>query len=319
MLNENKMQFPFHYGGEAESYTFYRIPKILFTEKVFNHLSVEAKLLYGLLLDRMQLSLKNGWLDDEGKVFIYYTVENIMEAMTCGNKKAGTLLAELDDKRGIGLISRVRQGLGKPDRIYVHKCVTTEMLKGHFQTCQIDTSGNAASTPQNMSKEHANKTDTSYIQNNQKEFSDTDLIYLGTRGSNNRYAVDQGMVSRGMDEREEYRAFFLENCSFETLKTDYPYDREMLDEMLELLIEVCSSTQKTVRISGDDKPIDVVRSRLMKLNEEHIQYVLDCFRGNTTKVRNIKQYLLASLYNAPVTISSYYSALVQHDMHETAD
>ena len=93
----------------------------------------------------------------------------------------------------------------------------------------------------------------------------------------------------------------------------------LVDEMLELLIEVCSSTQKTVRISGDDKPIDVVRSRLMKLNEEHIQYVLDCFRGNTTKVRNIKQYLLASLYNAPVTISSYYSALVQHDMHETAD
>ena len=92
-----KWTFPFHYGGEAESYTFYRVPKILFTEEVFDHLSTDAKLLYGLLLDRMQLSLKNGWVDEEGKVFIYYTVESIMDALTCGNKKAGQLLAELDE------------------------------------------------------------------------------------------------------------------------------------------------------------------------------------------------------------------------------
>lgn len=116
MANEKKI-FPFHYGGEAESYSFYRVPKILFTEKYFDRLSTDAKLLYGLLLDRMQLSLKNGWLDEDGKVFIYYTVDSIMQALTCGNKKAGQLLAELDDKKGIGLISRVRQGLGKPDRI----------------------------------------------------------------------------------------------------------------------------------------------------------------------------------------------------------
>ena len=134
-----KWTFPFHYGGEAESYTFYRVPKILFTEEVFDHLSTDAKLLYGLLLDRMQLSLKNGWVDEEGKVFIYYTVESIMDALTCGNKKAGQLLAELDEKKGIGLISRVRQGLGKPDRIYVHKCVVPEMSFAHVQKCRNDT------------------------------------------------------------------------------------------------------------------------------------------------------------------------------------
>ena len=99
------------------------------------------------------------------------------------------------------------------------------------------------------------------------------------------------------------------------MKADQPYDRDMLDEILELLVEVCSSTQKTIRISGDEKPIQVVKSRFMKLDQEHIQYVLDCFRENTTKVRNIKQYLLASLYNAPMTIDSYYRALVQHDMY----
>ena len=300
MPNEGKSLFPFHYGNEAESYTFYRVPKILFTEKVFDSLSTDAKLLYGLLLDRMQLSLKSGWVDDDGRVFIYYTVESIMEALTCGNKKAGALLAELDDKRGIGLVTRVRQGLGKPDRIYVHKCVFPEMSKRHVQTCQNDMSGNVIPTLQDLSKGHTNNTDK-----NNTEISETDLIS----------SAEAGWDKNAMEEREAYRDYFQESCSFDVLKAERPFDRDLLDELLELLVEVCSSTQKTIRISGDEKPIQVVKSRLMKLSQEHIEYVLDCFRENTTKVRNIKQYLLASLYNAPMTIGSYYTALVQHDMY----
>lgn len=301
MQNEKKAVFPFHYGNEAESYTFYRVPKVLFTEKLFCHLSTDAKLLYGLLLDRMQLSLKNGWLDAEGKVFIYFTVENIMGALDCGNKKAGGLLAELDDKRGIGLITRVRQGLGKPDRIYVHKCIVPEMSKGHVQTCQNDMSGNVKTAGQEMSKRHANNTDISNT-----DSKETDRI-----GS----AVGIGYDGGAMEERDAYRNYFMEQCSFEALKLSCPFDSRVLDEILELLVDVCSSHQKTIRISGDDKPIQVVKSRFMKLDSEHIQYVLTCFKGNTTKVRNIKQYLLASLYNAPMTIDSYYTALVHHDMY----
>lgn len=300
MADEKKTVFPFHYGGEAESYTFYRVPKILFTEKVFDHLSTDAKLLYGLLLDRMQLSIKNGWVDEEGKVFIYYTVESIMEALTCGNKKAGQLLAELDEKRGIGLISRVRQGQGKPDRIYVHKCVVPEMSFGHVQKCRNDMSGNVLLTRQEMSKRHANNTDK-----NNTENSETDLIV----------SAEPGWDERAMEERQAYRDYFLESCSFESLKANNRYSTGELDELLELLVDVCCSNQKTIRISGDDKPLAVVKSRFMKLDCEHIQYVLDCFKENTTKVRNIKQYLLASLYNAPMTIGSYYTALVHHDMY----
>lgn len=301
MRNEEKTCFPFHYGGEAESYSFYRVPKVLFTEKIFAHLSTDAKMLYGLLLDRMQLSLKNGWLDADGKVFIYFTVENVMRALACGNKKAGGLLAELDDKRGIGLITRVKQGLGKPDRIYVHKCVIPEMSNGHVQTCQNDISGEIKTTRQEMSKQHTNNTDRNYT-----EFSETDLI-----GSELGADYD----GKAMEEREAYRDYFQKQCSFEALKRNHPYDGKMLDEMLELLVDVCSSHQQTIRISGDDKPLQVVKSRFMKLDSEHIQYVLDCFKENTTKVRNIKQYLLASLYNAPMTIDSYYTALVRHDMY----
>ena len=187
--------FPFHYGSEADSYTFYRVPKILFTEKIFEHLSTDAKLLYGILLDRMQLSMKNGWLDEEGKVYIYYTIESIMEALTCGNKKAGQLLAELDDRKGIGLISRVRQGLGKPDRIYVHKCIVPEVSKGHFQKCQNNMSGDVEETSQEMSKGHTNNTNE-----NNNEINDTDLI-LSADG----YRYDEMSVNK----RDVYRAYFL--------------------------------------------------------------------------------------------------------------
>ena len=105
-----KLVFPFHYGSESESYAFYRVPKALFESEVFRPLSTDAKLLYGLLNDRMDLSRKNGWVDEEGKVYIYFTRQSVMEALDCGNKKAGKLFAELDDKNGIGLITRTRQG-----------------------------------------------------------------------------------------------------------------------------------------------------------------------------------------------------------------
>lgn len=111
--------FPYYYGCEAEQYAFYRIPKLLITDERFRGISTDAKLLYGLMLDRMSLSLKNGWLDDENRVYIYFTVEEVMEQMNCMSQKATKMLAELDSRNGIGLIERVRRGQGKPSIIYV--------------------------------------------------------------------------------------------------------------------------------------------------------------------------------------------------------
>ena len=114
----------FYYGSEAEQFTFYRIPKILFVDKRFSNLSSDAKILYGLLLDRMSLSLKNGWLDGENRVYIYFTVEEVMEALNIGREKCAKIFAELDAKKGCGLILRKMQGLGKPAIIYVMKFYT---------------------------------------------------------------------------------------------------------------------------------------------------------------------------------------------------
>lgn len=112
-----------------------------------------------------------------------------------------------------------------------------------------------------------------------------------------------------------YREIIKENIGYDYLLSDLPYDHDRLEEILELLVETVCSTKKYIRVAGSDYPAEVVRSRLLKLDMEHIKFVFDCLKENTTKIRNIKQYLLTTLYNAPTTIGSYYSALVQHDMY----
>lgn len=107
-----------------------------------------------------------------------------------------------------------------------------------------------------------------------------------------------------------YREIIKENIDYDILLSDIPYDRDRLEEILELMVETVCSTKQYIRVAGADYPADVVRSRLMKLNSEHIKFVFDCLKENTTKIRNIKQYLLTTLYNAPTTIGNYYSAFV---------
>ena len=123
------------------------------------------------------------------------------------------------------------------------------------------------------------------------------------------------MGTDGMGARDIYREIILENIGYAYLIQDSHIDREQLDEIAELIVDTVCSARKTIRIAGDDYPAEVVKSRFMKLDSSHVQYVMDCMRENTTYVRNIKKYLLAALYNAPGTISNYYSSLVQHDMY----
>ena len=123
----------------------------------------------------------------------------------------------------------------------------------------------------------------------------------------------------GTDERAEYREIILENIEYEIIVQDKHRERDRLDEIVELLVDTVCSARQTIRIAGDDFPTAVVKSRLLKLDSEHIRYVLDCMAENTTYVRNIKKYLLAALFNAPSTIGNYYSALVNHDMHGTGE
>lgn len=147
--------YDYFYGAEADQFSFYRIPKVLFTEKRFQGISAEAKVLYGLLLDRMSLSARNGWLDEEGRVYIIFSVEDIMTSMGCANQKAAKLLYELESK--CSLIERKRQGLGKPNLIYVKNFVIPS--ESHFKKCENHDSGSVKITSQESLKSHANNTE----------------------------------------------------------------------------------------------------------------------------------------------------------------
>ena len=151
---EDRLTLSYFYGKEADQYSFYKIPKLLFTDEHFKKVSVEAKVLYGLMLDRMSLSVKNQWLDTEGRAYIYYSLEDIMDALGCSNKKAITIMKELDTETGIGLIEKKRQGQGKPTMIYVKQFVVQDVQK-----CKNYTSEEKPTIPE-VKKENDNKSKT---------------------------------------------------------------------------------------------------------------------------------------------------------------
>lgn len=280
------MAFDYFYEEQSQQFAFYRIPKVLFTDNRFQKISTEGKVLYGLLLDRVSLSRENGWIDEEGRVYIIFTLNAIRQAMNCAEKSAIKYLTELED---FGLIERIRQGLGKPAIIYVKNFIDQYNL-------QVKTCNNSSSGPVEVPVQDQYNLQPNYTNNNNTDFNNTNPILSGD------------------EERMGYELFLKDQLDVEILKQEYPHDREMIDGILELILDVLCSKRKMIRIAGDDKPVNVVKGRFMKLTIEHIRYVMTCLQENTTKIRSIKQYMLAALYNAPSTIDGYYHAEVNHDM-----
>ena len=287
------MFFDYFYEEQSESYSFYRIPKLMFTDEIFEGLSTDAKVLYGLLLDRISLSRESGWMDESRRVFVYYTISNVKKALRCANTKACGLLKELDE---FGLIERKRQGLGKPTIIYVKDF--TRFQKAEPLNSEKQNSGVPDNRIQDFRKPESIKTEE-----NKTENSDTESIV-----SIRKDRCD------AMEEYNSYAALIRKNIEYDLLVIDYPHDADMLGEIVSLMTDVMMTKNGTIRICGDDKPVEIIKNRFMKLNSGHIRYVMQGLNDNPVKVRNIKAYLLASLYNAPVTINNYYSALVNHDM-----
>ncbi|MFG6353615.1 MAG: replication initiator protein A, partial [Oscillospiraceae bacterium] len=279
----------------------------------FKHLSTDSKLLYGMLLDRMSLSIKNEWYDDTGRVYIYYTVDEVCSNLNCGRDKAMRLLAELDTGKGVGLIERKKQGQGKPTRIYVKRFTTQEMPPqpekkpeppapppgvefADVQKSDFPTSRRRKNPPQEVEE-----TDPNQTKRNQLDFIQPDPSIYPPAPSGRQMGIDRCEV------REEVK----ENIEYEHLRQELPYDD--VESLLELIVDVLSSTASTIRIGGEVLPVDAVRRRFRQLDSEHIKYIIDSMSQTTTKINNIRAYLLTALYNAPITIGPYYSAAVRHD------
>ena len=313
---DDRISLSYFYGKEADQFSFYKIPKLLFTDEYFKKISVEAKVLYGLMLDRMSLSMKNQWLDEEGRAYIYFSLEDIMESLGCSNKKAISIMKELDAEVGIGLIEKKRQGQGKPTMIYVkqfvvqdvqkcknytseEKSVIPEVKKLHVLKCENANSRSEESTCLEVKKIHTNKNN---INNTDLNKTESNLIISGNDGI--RTEVDA------------YTELIKENLEMDILYQRYPYDIELLEGIFDLVLETVLCENESIVIASNKYPTLLVKSKFLKLNSSHIEYAFACLKNNTSKIHNIKKYLLATLFNAPSTISGYYQAEVNHDMQQ---
>ena len=329
----SNLNLDYYYGTEAEQYSFYRVPKTLLTDSRYKGVSIEAKVLYGLLLDRMSLSVRNGWMDKNRRVYIYFTQEDAMALMSCGKDKATRLFRELD-QGGIGLIERKKQGQGRPTRIYV-KNFTLPPEPGQLrqsdqtppegsQTAEdqqsrpldsaaVKTAPFEQSAPLEISCQDSGFSAPNKTDKNKTDSNDTESSIPPPAPSRTSPSAGAHRQMR-MDEMDGYRERIRENIGYDLLLLERPYDAEEIDGYVELMAETCASRREYIRVNGEDVPIELVRKRFLKLDGEHIRYVMDSLRQNTTQVVNIRAYTLAALYNAPVTISQYYTAQVSHDM-----
>ena len=285
------MTLDYFYGQTGELFSFYRIPKALFQEQRFQSLSTDAKTLYGILLDRMSMSAKNGWLDEQNRVFIIFTIEDVKRSLCCADNKATKLLRELEE---FGLIERKRRGLGRPSLVYV-KNFSADSSKTRFQNRENHESGGFKSASQDPAKPRCNKTDK-----NNTEMNET-------------YPFNSEETD-GMSQREQLEKYFSQSLEVELLLRLCPDDEDIIYQIVDLLVDTCATKRKMLRIAGDDRPAEVVRSRFMKLNADHIKFVLKCLAENSSPIRNMKQYLLASLYNAPTTMQLSYQNQTNHDL-----
>lgn len=309
------IKFNYYYGKEAEQFSFFRIPKLLFTDSTFSKLSSDAKVLYGILLDRMNLSMKNGWLDEENKVYIIFTIEEIAEIMCCATQKATKILQELDDKKGIGLVEKKRLGLGKPNILYVKNFIiqesekessskeeieeitNQELCKSQLKNDENHNSGNVNFTKQELCKSQCNKTNLNKTEYSDIEYNNTSPI----SHSKEKIIKDNSLSQKQDTEVKEVIEILKENIDYSFLVKEQSKNKEKIDHILNLMAEAIQN-KTDIRINRRMIAYETVKEQFLSLQKEHINYVLFVLDENKRTITNLRAYLLSLLYNAPVNI-----------------
>ena len=243
---DKKMKFKYFYGAEADQFSFYRIPKVLFTDSYFKDLSSDAKILYGLMLDRMSLSIKNQWFDEKNRAYIYFSIEDIMELLNCGLNKAIKSMQELDDETGIGLIEKRRQGFGKVNIIYV-KTFMPEKMEEKSSEDELK------KFKKQTSEENEESTEV-YISNpNYTNINDTEM---NDNKSNQIVSADENR-SDGDNPTEEYQAYenlVKETVDYESLEVTHHDDMRQVDEIVNLIVETVMCKNDKILIASNWYP-----------------------------------------------------------------
>ena len=387
---EEGLKFDYFYGVQSDQFSFYRIPRLLIKDPHFKGLSSDAKLLYGLMLDRMALSMKNHWLDNENRAYIIYSISNVMEDINCSKPTCVKIMKELDS---FGLIERKRKGLGKPDVIYVKNFAVLEDSQEQEESSDVaDTFEENESVVSNENITSEGKQDElpevkDFNFNNEAydlEMVETEEIFkekeqispnvgvnsgiskkselpevkdfnfwnektltsggkeslplevknLAPNYNNNNYNnqsynyINQSYQSNLSSQADQacndeidtigntdaYIQQIKKNLDYDFYMTnDVAYmDKDLLKELFVIICDVVCTKSETIKISGYVYPCDYVRSKFLKLTSNHVMYVMDCIKNTTTKIVNIKAYLLVALFNAPSTIDHYYQQEVRH-------
>ena len=388
---EEGLKFDYYYGVQSEQFSFYRIPRLLIKDQHFKGLSSDAKLLYGLMLDRMALSMKNHWLDNENRAYIIYSISNVMDDINCSKPTCVKIMKELDS---FGLIERKRKGLGKPDIIYVKNFAVLE----DSQEQDEESSDSADTFEENkpvMSNENITSEDKQDELPEVKDFNFNneayDLEMVETEGifkekeqilpnvgvnsgiskkselpevkdfnfwnektltsggkeslplevknlapnyNNNNYNNQsynyinqsyQSNLSSQADQacKDEIDTIGNTDAYIQQIKKNLDYDfymtndvaymdKDLLKELFVIICDVVCTKSETIKISGYVYSCDYVRSKFLRLTSNHVMYVMDCIKNTTTKIANIKAYLLVALFNAPSTIDHYYQQEIRH-------
>ena len=387
---EEGLKFDYYYGVQSEQFSFYRIPRLLIKDQHFKGLSSDAKLLYGLMLDRMALSMKNHWLDNENRAYIIYSISNVMEDINCSKPTCVKIMKELDS---FGLIERKRKGLGKPDVIYVKNFAVLEDSQEQEESSDVaDTFEENESVVSNENITSEGKQDElpevkDFNFNNEAydlEMVETEGIFkekeqilpnvgvnsgiskkselpevkdfnfwnektltsggkeslplevknLAPNYNNNNYNNQsynyinqsyQSNLSSQADQacKDEIDTIGNTDAYIQQIKKNLDYDfymtndvaymdKDLLKELFVIICDVVCTKSETIKISGYVYPCDYVRSKFLKLTSNHVMYVMDCIKNTTTKIANIKAYLLVALFNAPSTIDHYYQQEIRH-------
>lgn len=367
-MTNNTHRMEYYYENEAEQFVFYRVPKMLFKDKRFSKISSDAKLLYALFLDRMSLSNKNGWVDGEKRVYIYFSIQEIMDEFNIATEKCTKIMAELDDVKGCGLIHKKKQGQGKPAKIYVMKYTSVinendtdenegkvenneEMkitsgtkendenimnfiVEGTEEEPRIITFSNSNVNHQETENSDFRKSKNKTFENRKSklsEFENQDFRlsksnynkYNNTENNDNDYSDINPILSNQKNKRKGFRKAIKERRQYEELiKKNIEYDILTQNNpgvdikgIVEIMLAAVCSDKEYLTINRNEIPQKVVKSRMLELDSGHIEYVLDCLNKNTSKIKNIRSYILTALYNSYVTMDHYYRAEVNYDMY----
>lgn len=297
--------------------SFFRLQKILFEDKELKELSLGAKVLYAFMCDRIGLSVKNGWTDERGCIFIIYPVAEVCEKLGCKKDKARKILSELEHLGGTGLIRRKKQGLGRPDKIFVVEIKEEVVEEDDIESCneaekssscryRFPEGENAVFREQKNSFTESGKTATINTNINKTELNKTNLINQDTNQGMTEGTEDYNTHKNAVRKKLEY-GYLMQECASD--------EQAHVNAMVEIItqVEFCPSEGGYI-INRTRCPSHIVREQLAKVTRDHVEYVLENLRKSAPKITNIRNYLLSSLFNSVDMMDSHYSLQVRHEM-----